>query len=130
MTSFKQFLKEMPGLPAVDIPCAYKFHKGGLINANEGKYQYDSLAELMPKEMTVKMNQTYYYGKGPSPIICLSDKKIFMWDGKKGTYAPRTEEDITFCEEFLKALRSEKSKERNAGIDFSDATILTPEEEK
>jgi len=123
-------LNEMPTLPAIDIDCAYKHHVGGPLNGKENLYSYDAVAEVMDNEEHKKrMLLGYYQKKYPVPIVCKSDLKVFMWDGKTRTYAPRTKEDIYFCEEFIKALNSEKSKERN-DFDFSKAEILKPEEEK
>ena len=131
---FKNYLKENPYLPMIDIACPYVHHQGGPINGSKDEYGYDAIAEVIKDNaFNQRMNAVYNFGNnkfGDAPVICRSDMKVFMWDGKKNTYAPTDPEDIKMCETFIEALNSEKSKDRNKGVDFSQATILTPEETK
>jgi len=131
---FKAYIEETPALPMVDIECPYIHHKGGIINGNSNKFNYDTVIEVQKdSSLNQTMNSVYLYGNnrfGDAPVVCRQDMKVFMWDGKDSTYAPVKPEDIEMCNKFIEALNSPKSKERNGGIDFSQATILKPEESK
>jgi hypothetical protein len=123
MGSFKRYLVEMPYFTHGQIRCPCALHTSNiLIDGSKSEYSYDMVAErFKDPDYRKRMQSDIHYGR-PHPFWCRNDLSVFMYSDKtKEAYAPKTPEDVLYCEEYVKTVQEnyhnpDQSQRRNVEI--------------
>lgn len=135
MARFKKYLLESEEFADPrKIECPFIGHLVSDISSKKQTFKFFTMKHLFSDEYASRINQGYseFSPTGIVPLICCYDMKVFMWDADNNTtHAPETEDEINFCNEFIRVMKSPESLEKNANnFDFDKIAILSKEESK